>query len=324
MRLTRRILEPKFVGSIHIEIKTEKEGVRLIVSDDGIGMSERTVKNSLLNFGNSFWASDMAKSEFPGLYSSEFKSIGQFGIGFFSVFMIGTKVQVKTRRYDRALDETVLMKFPSGFCLRPILSQIKGESNVSTSVSILIDENVEKWNEKYTINSGVQDVEPFEVPYASVIANISVGVDVDIFYKENGKKEKRVHKNIDDIKIGSKDLAEWLKDITYSAYRENNAYSEYIDANYKRLKPLTIDGHFHGIAALNTMWNSKRTFFNLETVGGLASINVSSGNDDYIGFISSNATTAKREGDFSVIDKTEWAREQYNILCKQGLSDLDK
>ena len=57
-------------------------------------MSQTTMVKDMLDFGKSFWASERAAQEFPGLHSSGYSSIGRFGIGFFSVFMAASKVNV--------------------------------------------------------------------------------------------------------------------------------------------------------------------------------------------------------------------------------------
>jgi len=74
-----------------------KKGEDTVVSvtDNGVGMSLSTISHSLLNFGSSFWHGDDVHDEFPGLKTAGFKSVGQFGIGFFSVFMFLTLRRLK-------------------------------------------------------------------------------------------------------------------------------------------------------------------------------------------------------------------------------------
>jgi hypothetical protein len=47
--------------------------------------------------------------------------IGKFGIGFFSVFMLGDEVEVVTRRFDKAFQDTLVLSFSTGTSKRPIL-----------------------------------------------------------------------------------------------------------------------------------------------------------------------------------------------------------
>ena len=113
---------------------------------------------------------------------------------------------------------------------------------------------------------------PFDVPYSNIIAHITAGIDVDVYYKELDQTEIRVHQNLNEIKEGSLELLNLLKDITYANFRDNNSYSKYIESNYKRLRKIEIDGKSYGLAALNTFWHSPCTFFNTETINGLANI----------------------------------------------------
>src|SRR5450755_3996049 len=76
-------------GKVVVTIRTEPDGHWLDVEDDGIGMSERTMTGSLLDFGKSFWTSDAIKLEFPGLIAKGMSATGRFGVGFSSVFMLG-------------------------------------------------------------------------------------------------------------------------------------------------------------------------------------------------------------------------------------------
>lgn len=311
-------------GRIQIEITTSTEGTWVSVKDNGVGMSIDTVKNYFLNFGSSFWSSDLAKKEFVGLNSSGFKSIGTFGIGFYSVFMVSSTVIVETRKYDSSLDDNLILKFPSGFCLRPIIAHKRGTTNTSTCVKFLIDSNTVKWCEKMTIKPAILGGTQFEVPYASVIGRIIAGLDVDVFYRELGGNERLIHKNINDIHEGSAEVADWLKDITYARYRDDPSFSNYIDKNYKRLRKIVINGKLLGFAGINTFWNSQSTFFDVSTVDGLSTVSNDGDNGDYLGCLIHKPITASRDRNEEDVDRKEWAKEQYSILYQNGLSDVDK
>ena len=311
-------------GEIHIEIEDTTDGIWISVIDDGVGMPISTIKDYFLNFGCSFWASDLSKREFSGLNSSGFKSVGQFGIGFYAIFMVAAKVIVESRKYDSGLDDNVVLKFPTGLSLRPIVAHKRGISNVSTIVRFLIDPDKVKWNKNYTMKAGTAGSDPFDVPYASIISHITAGIDVDVYYKESGTEEIRVHKNINEIKEGSDDLKEWLKDITYARYRDDASYLNYIESNYQRLRRIEKDGKFYGIAALNTLWNDQSSFFEVLTVGGLSNVGAGSNNSEYIGCLLSDPNTARRDANEGSIDRSEWAVDQLRILYSDTVSDYDR
>lgn len=111
-------------GEIEVALTLEGEQIWLHVTDLGVGMSRHVLTNVLPDFGSSLWNSDLVRTELPGLASTGFKSIGQFGIGFYSVFMLGDHVRVISKRFKRASgddsDEWVL-EFENRLSSRPIL-----------------------------------------------------------------------------------------------------------------------------------------------------------------------------------------------------------
>ena len=112
-----------FESSIAVRLKGDADdGWTLHVDDNGVGMAQSTLTTDLLDFGRSFWYSEQAANQFPGLQSSGFAPIGRFGIGFFSVFMAAKRVRVFSRRYDKGLDDTWCLSFDNGISLRPTLS----------------------------------------------------------------------------------------------------------------------------------------------------------------------------------------------------------
>ena len=75
---------------------------------------------------------------------------------------------------------------------------------------------------------------------------------------------------------------------------------------------------------MNTFWKSSCTFFDIETVNGLANIDSGGRDGDFLGVLINEPITAKRESNEGCFDRTEWAHGQYEIICKNGLSDEDK
>jgi hypothetical protein len=116
----------------------------LHVTDTGIGMSRHVLTNVLLDFGNSLWPSDLLRDELPGLAKSGFDAVGQFGIGFYSVFILGSQVRVTTRRFERSERDDAdqwLLTFEDGLQGRPMLTRAAGGDRLQrhgTRVSVKV------------------------------------------------------------------------------------------------------------------------------------------------------------------------------------------
>jgi hypothetical protein len=96
----RRVLEPGRAedwGLITVRTGQDAGGPWIEIEDTGIGMSRHVLAHHLLDFGNSYWATEDMRREHPGLASSNFEPTGQFGIGFFSVFMWGKRLRAPNK-----------------------------------------------------------------------------------------------------------------------------------------------------------------------------------------------------------------------------------
>ena len=83
-------------GNPIIEIKIDKEGKKLHISDQGIGMTSEEVEKYINQLAFS------GAEEFLNKYSDSAKDsgiIGHFGLGFYSAFMVAEKVEIITKSY---------------------------------------------------------------------------------------------------------------------------------------------------------------------------------------------------------------------------------
>ena len=107
---------------IKIQVSKDGDGDYLIVTDNGVGMDEETLTGPLLDFGSSGWKEQPVSKDYPQTNLGKVKTIGKFGIGFFASFMVGDKVELVTRRFDKSLSDSLSLRFESGLRARPVLS----------------------------------------------------------------------------------------------------------------------------------------------------------------------------------------------------------
>lgn len=125
----RRSLESRSEdwGEIKVTRVVDGEVSWLEVEDNGLGMTLDVIKNYLFEFGSSYWNSELMQEEHPGLLSKGVEHTGKYGIGFFSIFMLGDNVTITTRQSSKAQDETFVIEFREGLNSRPIIRKATQE-----------------------------------------------------------------------------------------------------------------------------------------------------------------------------------------------------
>ncbi|QHT68273.1 ATP-binding protein [Rhodocytophaga rosea] len=262
----REVIETCFNGKITVKILQEKEETWLIVEDNGVGMTERVLTGPFLDFGTSFWTSSLVQSEFPGLRSSKFKAVGQFGIGFYSVFMVAEEVYVTTKPWKDGSSNAHQLLFKNGLSLRPLLKKGPSEnfnSAISTQIKLKLKSNVLPHNLQIEIKLNIINEVNFNVPFEDYVSAICAGLDVSVYFS-NEKTETLIHHNIEDSEF---DPNVWLNRISFSKYRNPNTVSNYIDTYVSRLRPIKENGKVLGLATISTEFANELRFLNIRTIG---------------------------------------------------------
>lgn len=328
----RQAIDNTYTGRVVVTLRTIKdtEGQDdwfIDVEDDGVGMSDSVITGPLLDFGSSFWASNLVRDEFPGLRSSRFKSVGKFGVGFYSIFMVADAATVSSRKYDEGLPEIRTLQFPRGLTLRPILSRGR-PSDFATSMSTKV---TIKLNSKF---SSLPDVEirrnyvgstHFTAPFHAFVTSLTAGCDVDVYCKVIDEEVVHAHRPLrtlhnDDL------LRDWLCGLAYAKCPGNAEAMALVESNYKRLRFMCDEGDVVGLAALSIEINDRETFLSAQTVGGFITSNDSRGSTTYIGTMDFEPVSAKRDvrakPKVSTSTLQKWADEQVDILRTMNLELL--
>lgn len=261
----RQKLEDSFDnGKITIRFKEEGAERFIEVEDNGIGMSMDCIKHNLLDFGSSYWKSSLSRYENPGLQGKGFKSVGQFGIGFYSVFMVAKSVEVITKRFGKAADDAKKVEFPAGLTLSPIISKCELNANTSTIVRFFLKNNIKL---KFKC-SGL-----FDVTFKEFLPSLVVGLDVDVYLKDNNELSL-IHRNIASPFFS---LKEWLNSVY--EYRHSVHLAN-------EMEPILVGNQIRGyICILSSSYYYDGTSF--LTIGGLLANlhrNVFHGYNGYLDF----------------------------------------
>ena len=90
-------------SDLKVDITFDKDAKTLTIADNGIGMTREDVVNHLGTIAKSGTAEFL--SQLSGDQQKDSQLIGQFGVGFYSAFIVADKVIVETRRAGESADQ---------------------------------------------------------------------------------------------------------------------------------------------------------------------------------------------------------------------------
>jgi hypothetical protein len=180
-------------GRIDVELEEMGGEEWLHVSDNGIGMSRYVLTHTLLDFGKSLWRSNDAWREWPGLAGSGFQATGQFGIGFFSVFMLGDAVKIASLPYGKGHESCHVLEFNYGLHQRPLLRP-PGEDEALKRHGTRISVRLKKPSKKGLLSirrmglfiTGKKRGEPEPAGFSlqEIVAAMVPALDIDVWSEE--------------------------------------------------------------------------------------------------------------------------------------------
>ena len=302
-------------GEIEVAIEDVGGGHWLHVTDNGIGMSRYVLTEVLLDFGHSLWHSADLSGEWSGLAASGFEAVGQFGIGFFSVFMLGEKVRVCTRRSEAKDDagDHLLLEFNTGPEGRPLLRlPLAGEKlkRHGTRVSVFL--TAEK-RTHLCINDPTPWVNGQTLSIVQTCAHLAPALDINLCVRENGNKQSVIAAN-DWETLDSQQL---LQRISPNIFKEANK------KHFKGWLHLTDIRDSHGKLIGRCAMSSR--FVEKSALGVNKGILAGYINGMTGVILSKPQTDLARQSalpDISRRDLQTWAEQQKNILSNRGALNL--
>ncbi len=138
-----------------IEIELDKDARTLTLSDNGIGMTEDELENNLgtiAKSGSLNFKKENAESE----NADDISVIGQFGVGFYSSFMVADKVEVVTKAFGEDTAHKWVSEGADGYI---ITECEKDEAGTTITLHIKEDDENEQYSqylEDYMVNELVK------------------------------------------------------------------------------------------------------------------------------------------------------------------------
>ena len=322
----RAVDNGEFTGRITVRLTRDARmaGSVLQVDDDGVGMSQATLSTDLLDFGRSFWVSERASREFPGIHASGYSPVGHFGIGFFSIFMAAKKVSVFSRRFDKGLEDVRCLSFENGISLRPTLSKDRPHDfgmHVCTRVELELKPGVIQDPDQIEILCNIQGHKNFRVRFKDYVAAMVSGVNVPVFVESDNGCVK-VHEK---FPPEAEEREPWLRSLSYVVAGVNEKAMVGLTRAVPRLRPIRDGDKVYGLAAIAVLGRHNGLFLSAKSVGGLVPPH-NRYDASFVGLIDYTPASAKREAGEIAAPKQSvdaWLVEQLRLLKKEGMSQIE-
>ena len=154
-KLAYRALTDEKVGlnreDFKIVVVPDKEARTLTVADNGIGMTQEEMENNLGTIAKS--GSLQFKKETENADDAELDIIGQFGVGFYSVFMVADKVTVISKAYGGETAWKWESEGVDGYTIEPCQKDTVGTDVIMSIKANTEEENYDEYLAPYSLSN---------------------------------------------------------------------------------------------------------------------------------------------------------------------------
>ena len=154
-KLAYRALTDEKVGlnreDFKIVVVPDKEARTLTVADNGIGMTQEEMENNLGTIAKS--GSLQFKKETENADDAELDIIGQFGVGFYSAFMVAYKVTVISKAYGGETAWKWESEGVDGYTIEPCQKDTVGTDVIMSIKANTEEENYDEYLAPYSLSN---------------------------------------------------------------------------------------------------------------------------------------------------------------------------
>lgn len=153
---------------LKITLSVDKEARQLVIEDHGVGMNQEDLESYLGTIANS--DSHAFKEALDEDQVSPVDIIGQFGVGFYSAFMVSDKIEVLSRAYGDDKAYRFTSQGLEGYSIQEDTRETYGTSIICTIKENTEDENYDQFLEATTLKHLVETYSDY-IPYPIQMMN---------------------------------------------------------------------------------------------------------------------------------------------------------
>lgn len=227
----------------YIRITADKENRTLTITDTGIGMTKDELENNLGTIAKSGSLSFKNENE----EKEGVDIIGQFGVGFYSAFMVSDVVTVISRSIDSDEAYKWESKGVEGYDIEPIDKEIVGTEIILKIKANTEDENYDEFLDEYRLKALIKKYSDF-IKYP-IKMMVKKSKEKEGSEKEDGKKEYEDY--YEDETLNSM-VPIWRKNKNELKQEDYDQF--YMDKHFGYEKPLkSIHTSVEGLASYNAL-----------------------------------------------------------------------
>lgn len=138
-------------GDYRVQVDVNKDANTITIADNGIGMTRDEVVEHLGTIAKSGTAAFM--ESLTGDQQKDSQLIGQFGVGFYSAFIVADRVEVHTRKAGEDAGQGVVWEShgESEFSVEP-----REKAERGTSITLFLKEGCEEFAEEFRVRSVIK------------------------------------------------------------------------------------------------------------------------------------------------------------------------
>ena len=171
-----------------INLSVDKENRTLTISDNGIGMTEEDLENNLGTIANS---GSFAFKKDNDL-GDDVDIIGQFGVGFYSTFMVAKEVTVVTKAYGSEQAFKWQSNGVDGYTVEPC----EKEDGVGSTITLTLKDDTD--DEKYSRYLDEMQIQSLVKKYSDYI-RFPIRMEIEHTHYHDDSDEPEVHKAIETL-----------------------------------------------------------------------------------------------------------------------------
>ena len=175
-------------SKLEIKIEVDKANRNLIIADNGCGMTEKELENNLGTIAKSGSLAFKQANELKE-QKDDISIIGQFGVGFYSAFMVSDKVTVESKSVDSEQGYKWESSGAQGYTIEPC---DKKETGTTITLHIKEDSEEEKYSEfleDYKLQELIKKYSDY-IRYPIKMGTETINSMIPIWKKEKSKVKK--------------------------------------------------------------------------------------------------------------------------------------